>query len=92
MASTTNMLECSFKKYLGHDCPGCGAQRSFIELLDGNLVESLNLFPALIPLLFTFIYLILHLVYKFKHGANILIVSFSTSAFLMAVNFILKLI
>lgn len=86
------MLECSFKKYLGYDCLGCGAQRSFFELMQGNFLESLTLFPALIPLLFTFVFLVLHLVFKFKHGARVLIISFSLSAFIMAFNFILKLL
>ncbi|MDB4052178.1 DUF2752 domain-containing protein, partial [Flavobacteriales bacterium] len=69
-----------------------GAQRSFFELMQGNFLESLTLFPALIPLLFTFVFLVLHLVFKFKHGARVLIISFSLSAFIMAFNFILKLL
>ena len=74
------------------DCLGCGAQRSFFELMQGNFLESLTLFPALIPLLFTFVFVVLHLVFKFKHGARVLIISFSLSAFIMAFNFILKLL
>lgn len=43
------MLPCLFKTYFGFDCPGCGAQRSVYALLKGNLLESLALYPALIP-------------------------------------------
>ena len=86
------MLGCSFKKQLGFDCPGCGAQRSFNELLEGNVLESLILFPALFPLLFTFIYLFSHLKFNFKNGAKVIVISFSISALLMLLNFIYKLI
>lgn len=85
------MLECHYKKYLGIECPGCGAQRSFVQLIKGELVESFLLFPALIPVMFTFVFLGLHLVFKFKHGAKILVYSFSISAALMVINFIYKL-
>jgi hypothetical protein len=41
----------------------CGFQRSVIELLKGNILESFILFPALIPLLITSL---LFIVLKFK--------------------------
>ena len=85
------MLECHSIKYLGIECPGCGAQRSFIHLFNGEIVESLTLFPALLPIMFTFLFLGIHLVFKLKHGAKILTYSFATSALLMATNFIYKL-
>ena len=49
------MLPCSWKETFGIDCPGCGAQRSLAELFRGNFLESLYLFPALIPLLITLV-------------------------------------
>lgn len=86
------MLDCHFKKLTGSDCPGCGAQRSLVALMDGDFFESLLLFPALIPLLFTLLFLILHLIFKFKHGARVITISFSITALLMLINFIYKLI
>lgn len=86
------MLDCHFKKLTGSDCPGCGAQRSLVSLIDGNFTESVLLFPALIPLLFTLLYLTLHLIFKFKHGARVIVISFSITASLMLINFIFKLI
>jgi len=49
------MFQCSWKETFGIECPGCGAQRSFVELIHGNISESIHLFPALIPLLATII-------------------------------------
>ncbi len=48
-----HMFPCFYKQAFGIHCPMCGFQRSVIELLKGNINESVNQFPALIPLLFT---------------------------------------
>lgn len=83
---------CFYKSHFGVECPGCGMQRSFIELLKGNLVESFLLYPALFPLIFTIIYLILHLIFKYKNGALILQISFIFTTTTMIVSYIIKLI
>lgn len=50
------LLPCPFKYITGIECPGCGFQRSVIALIQGNLRQSLQLYPAAIPLLVFFIY------------------------------------
>jgi len=81
-----NLVPCFYKKYFGIECPGCGMQRALIALLKGNLVESFKLYPALIPIIAMFIYLILHIILKFENGAlwlkrmfiiNVIIIIFS---------------
>ena len=86
------MGTCFYKKYFGIECPGCGMQRSFIELLKGNIFESIKLYPALLPIIFTFIFLILHLTFKYKNGALILKISFIFTALLMIIAYIVKLV
>jgi hypothetical protein len=51
-----HLLPCPFKYITGVDCPGCGFQRSVIALIQGNLHQSLLLYPAAIPLLMFFSY------------------------------------
>jgi hypothetical protein len=87
-----NMLPCFYKKYLGIDCPGCGMQRALIELLKGNFIDSLKIYPALLPTIFLIVFLILHLIIKFKNGAFVLKISFIFTASIIVINFILKLI
>ncbi len=82
---------CFYKKYFGIECPGCGMQRAFIELLKGNFVESLVLFPALIPTIFLILYLIVHLIFKFRNGANILIILFIINTTIVVLSYIYKL-
>ena len=87
-----NSLPCFYKKYLGIDCPGCGMQRAMIELLRGNFIDSLKAYPALLPTMFMVLFLISHLIFKFKKGAMILKISFIFTTIIIVFNFILKLI
>ena len=87
-----HMFTCHYKKYLGVECPGCGMQRAFIELLKGNFMESLMLYPALPTTLFLILFLILHLIFKFKHGANILKYTFILNVVIMVLSYIYKLL
>ncbi len=85
------MQECSWKTDYGIECLTCGFQRSFVLLFEGNMYESLRMFPALIPFLLTITVLILHLIFKLKNGAKLIIVLFSTTAILIVVNYLFKI-
>ena len=85
------MISCSWKSTVGIECFMCGFQRSFLLLLKGELYESFILFPALIPLLSTFILLGIHLYFDWKNGAKWITFLFSISAVLMLISFSFKL-
>ena len=85
-------MPCIYKKFLGVDCPGCGMQRSFIELLKGHFLMSIKTYPGLIPILIMFIFLGLHLKLKFKKGAYYLTLMFIFTALIITTNYIYKLI
>ena len=87
-----NMQPCPYKQRLGIDCPGCGMQRALIELLKGNIVESLVLYPALIPMILLFIFLILHIIFNFKHGAFVLKSTFILSVSIVFIQYSIKTI
>ncbi len=84
------MLDCHWKSTLGIECPGCGFQRSVDLLIHGDFLGSIQLFPATIPLIATLIFAILHLQFKFRKGAKIIIVLFSLTALLILINFCVK--
>ena len=67
-----NMLSCPYKAAWGLDCLGCGMQRSIIALLEGDLAASIQLYPALIPLLLLLGFSGLHLKYKYGRGAQVI--------------------
>jgi hypothetical protein len=83
---------CFYHKYFGVDCPGCGMQRSFIELLKGNFYESFIDYPALLPLLGMFIFLLLHLKFKFSNGAKILIYWFIINVLIIVISYVVKMV
>ncbi len=82
---------CLFKKLTGFACPGCGTQRAVIELLKGNLLNSIKEWPALLPVAFMMIYLMLFLIFRFKNGLKILQISFIINAIIILINYIYKL-
>lgn len=49
-------------------------QRSLIALLKGDYFSSLQLYPALLPLIILIAYALLHLRYEFKTGAKKIII------------------
>lgn len=87
----SHMQSCFYKQHFGIECPGCGMQRSFIELLKGNFVESFIMFPALIPTIIMIVYLILHLIFKFTNGANMLKILFIINTTIVVLSYIYKL-
>ena len=57
--SETPFVICMSKKISNIDCPGCGGQRAFHQLLNGNFIEAakLNLFIYFFAPLLTYIFL-----------------------------------
>ena len=87
-----HQLPCLFKQITHVDCPGCGLQRSFLLLLSGDVVGSLKMYPALIPIILLFGFLLLHLMIKIKNGTVILKYSYIFCAGIIMLSYIYKLI
>lgn len=54
------------------DCPGCGMQRSIVALLEGDIWDSLKVYPATIPIFSLLIFSALHIKFNFRSGAIII--------------------
>ena len=85
------MRTCPYMHLFGVECPGCGMQRALIELLKGNFMESLGLYPALLPMILLFSTLIVHLIFKLKYGAEILKYLFLFTVLIIVVSYIVKI-
>ncbi len=57
-------MPCMNKYFFGIDCPGCGTQRAFAFLLEGDFVAAFAIFPAIYPMAFFFLSLGLHFIDK----------------------------
>lgn len=86
------LLTCPSKKFLYLDCPGCGLQRSLLALFRGEISASWNLYPPTLFILFTLVFLFLHLTFSFKQGAYILKILFIITVTIMAINYIYKIL
>jgi hypothetical protein len=80
------MFSCFFKKYYQLECPGCGMQRAFFSLLEGNFISSLQFNAAL----FTLSLLFLQLIFKTKKGGLLIVFSFSITALTMFTQLLSK--
>ncbi|NCU04480.1 MAG: DUF2752 domain-containing protein [Chitinophagaceae bacterium] len=87
-----NLLSCPSRKFLHIECPGCGLQRSYIALLKGDVATSFQLYPAAIPVLVLFVFLLLHLFLKFRNGQKILMILYIFCASIITVHYIYKVI
>lgn len=86
------MLSCPSRKYFHIECPGCGFQRSCIALFQGDLVTSLSLYPATIPIIIMIGFVALHLKYKYLFGAMLIKYLQVTIAIVIMVFYIYKII
>ena len=85
-----NLSSCFIKNNFGMDCPGCGMQRAFISLLHGDLVQSFQHHPALIPLLAGILSLMIQLIIKHPKGGMIVKWVFLFTLMVTFVNYSLK--
>lgn len=86
-----HLLTCPFKAAFHFDCPGCGFQRSLLALLRGDLYGSLRLYPAALPIVLMMGFLVAHLKFKFRFGAEILKFSYIFITVIIVVSYLVKL-
>lgn len=85
------MLPCLTKKLIGIDCPGCGIQRATLLLFKGEFTAAFHMYPAIYPMAFFFIFLILNSFTTIKNGEKIKLL-LGVLAFLTAIiNYVLKM-
>ena len=86
------LLPCPTKHFFGIECPGCGMQRSIIELLRGNFLESIKLYPPLIPMIILLVLLVINLKINSLVLQKVLKYFFIAEAIIIFINYILKFI
>ncbi|OUR99024.1 hypothetical protein A9Q86_13225 [Flavobacteriales bacterium 33_180_T64] len=92
MSPEDYMLPCLNKKLLGFDCMGCGIQRSFALILQGDLIGAFYMYPAIFTLIAFFGFVILNAFKNFKNSNKIIVTLAIINIILILGNFILKLI
>jgi hypothetical protein len=86
------MLPCPFKAMVGVDCPGCGIQRAWWALLNGDFADSWHHYPPLLPFLFTLLLIPFAVKSKFTYRMHFLAASIAVTCIFIATNYVFKVI
>lgn len=87
-----HLLPCAYKQLFGIECPVCGSQRALIALLRGDVMESIILYPALIPTIILITSVIIQILFKFNSGWKIIRIMLKADFAIIMVSYIYKLI
>lgn len=90
MAAEDYMISCPTKKFLGFDCFGCGTQRAFAMLLEGDFKGAFDLFPAIYTLVLFVFFVALHFLDRSRSYSKILIALAIINAIVMVTSYFLK--
>ena len=85
------MLPCMFKKMFGMDCIGCGIQRSFKLILDGEFVKAFTTFPAIYTTLLFFFFVIYYTIDTKHRGHKTVIFLAISNAIIMIASYVYKM-
>lgn len=84
------MLPCMHKKLFGMDCLGCGIQRSFMLLINGDLEGAFKMYPALFTMILFFVFIVLQIFDKKRNYHTPTIITGIITAVIMLVSYSIK--
>nr|WP_315029369.1 DUF2752 domain-containing protein [uncultured Chryseobacterium sp.] len=84
------MLTCPSKKYLGVECPGCGAQRAVALVFEGKFSDAFHMYPAVYTLLLFFLILGVSFLDKKRKYGSVLMVLIIVNLIIIIVSYVYK--
>lgn len=85
------MIPCMNKKLFGVECMGCGTQRAFLLLCQGDFVAAFKMFPPIYTTIFLFVFIGLHFIDKSRNYQKIIISLAIVNAIIMVVAYFYKM-
>lgn len=86
------MIPCLSKKLFGIDCFGCGIQRSFVLLMQGEFESAFYMYPAIYSMLLFFTVIGLQLLQKNRNYHPWIVSLGIITATIMVVSYFYKLL
>ena len=86
------MIPCLSKKLFGIDCFGCGIQRSFVLLLQGEFEAAFYMYPAIYSMIPFFLLIGLQVIQKHKNYHTWIVSLGIITAVIMIVSYFYKLL
>lgn len=90
VAQDAFMLPCLNKQVLGVECPGCGIQRAFWMLMDGDFIGAFFMYPAIYPLIVLFGFIIADRFTNWRQSGRVIAFLAILTIGTILTNFILK--
>lgn len=84
------MLPCLNKKLFGLDCMGCGLQRAFSLVLEGEFTAAFNMHPAIYSLMVLFVVIAINVFKNFKYSNKIIFFLAIINVIIIVVHFVSK--
>lgn len=84
---SSRQIPCYFKSLTSIDCPGCGIQTSFLLLMKGDVLASIAIYPALIPILVSAGLLLIKYIKKTERLEKLIQYAVLISAILILANY-----
>jgi hypothetical protein len=85
------MLPCFTKQFLGHDCPGCGIQRSLVFILQGDFLAAFQLYPAIFTLILMFGFILLNWRFTFKKAQKTISILAVVNVMIISISYFIKI-
>ncbi|MEJ2112541.1 MAG: DUF2752 domain-containing protein [Flavobacteriaceae bacterium] len=85
------MLPCLNKKLFGIECLGCGMQRSFILVFQGDFVGAFKMYPAIFTIIILVLFIIFNLFKKFKYDYKIKMGLLYLNIVIIVVSYLIKI-
>lgn len=86
------LLPCLWKQTFNIDCLGCGFQRSFVLLSNGEFSLAFKMYPAIYTIIIMLLYMVLHTKYKYSNGHKVLLALFVINIIIIITSYIFKFI
>lgn len=90
MALEDYMLPCMNKKLFGVECFGCGIQRSFLLLLEGEFYRAFQMFPAIYTTIAFFFFVGFSYIDRKRNYSKTIIVLGIANAVIMLIAYFIK--
>ena len=84
-------IPCLWQSLFHMNCPGCGFQRASLLLIKGRFADSFLMYPALIPMLLFFLFLLADRKFRFPFTKKIIVPAVFTLFMIIFVSYIIKL-
>lgn len=85
------MLPCFSKTIFGFTCLGCGLQRGFLLLIQGDFIAAFKMYPAIYTLVLLLLFITINLFKKFKNSNKIISKLAYINLSIMIINYLIKL-